>query len=513
MQGRFEIAAKGSASASPDVLHIGDIVVRPLAREMVGPLGAITLEPRVLSVFLFLVQAQGEVATREGLLAHCWDGVVVGQDALNRAIALLRKALLKAGGRVTIETISKSGYRLAAHAGVPFRLSRRRLVSTGLAVGLGVGVVGVAGVGMLRSSRGRRARAAADAARALLRNPVDGRNEKAISLLDEAVALAPDDPGAWGGLALAWRNVALATTPANRVSAIEQAREAIRRALALDRRQGDALAAQATLTPMFKAWAETDDRLEHALAMAPGNWEATCASADLALATGRGKDSLAFAGALVRDDPGAPRGLVRLLRGLWATDQTDAAARLATTVLRSPRPPPGLWATAVAILGFAGQPDVALAAVGAAQARQRVRSHLLGQFHDSNVALSSRRPEDVDRAVETVRANVARFADFGNQGVMTASALGAIDAAFEVADAYFLGQGPLAPPPDQQRGNWLDQTERQDPDTGVLFLPPTAAMRADRRFMTLCRGLGLTQYWLSRKRPDFLGDALLPGAR
>jgi DNA-binding winged helix-turn-helix (wHTH) protein len=513
---RLDGAAKGSASASPDVLHIGDIVVRPLAREMIGPVGAITLEPRVISVLLFLAQGQGEVVTREGLLAHCWDGVVVGQDALNRAIALLRKALVKAGGGVVIETISKSGYRLAVHSGAAPHLSRRRLVSTSLAVGLGVGVAGVAGVagvGIWRQGRASHARAVADAGRALLRNPRDQGAEKAISLFEEAVSLAPDDAGAWGGLALAWRNVALATTPANRVSAIEQAREAIHRALALDRRQGDALAAQATLTPMFRTWAETHDRLEHALAMAPGNWEATCASADLALATGRGKASLAFARALVRDDPGAPRGRIRLLRGLWATGQTDAAARLATAALRSPQPPHGLWATAIAILGFAGQTDLALAAVDAAQAQQAARSHLLGQFHDSIVALASRQPEDVSRAVETVRANVALFAAFGDQGMLTVSGLGALDATFEVADAYFLGQGPLAPSRDQQRGNWLDQTERQNPDTGVLFLPPTAAMRLDRRFITLCRALGLTQYWLSRERPDFLRDGLLPGAR
>jgi hypothetical protein len=332
-------------------------------------------------------------------------------------------------------------------------------------------------------------------------------------LLDEAVAVAPDNAATWGVLAVAWRNVALATTPANRVTATEQALEAIHRALALDRRQGDALAAQATLTPMFKAWAETHDRLQHVLAVAPTNWEATCASADLALATGRCNASLAFARELVRQDPGATRGQVRLLRGLWATRQIPAAARLAGAVLRLTQPHHGLWGTAIAVLGFTGQADVARAAVDSVQAQQGFRSHLLGQFHDSLVALSSRRPADIDRAVQAVRGNTARFADFGDQGVLTVSGLGALDAAFEVADAYFLGRGPLAPPRDRQQGNWLDQTERQDPDTAVLFLPPTAAMRADGRFTPLCRDLGLTQYWLSRERPDFLGHGLLPGAR
>ena len=510
MHGRFDSAAEPSTRAAPEVVQVGDVAVRLLPRELIGPSGAVSLEPRVLSVLLSLVRAQGEVVTREDLLAHCWDGVVVGQDALNRAIALLRKALLTVGGGVTIETISKSGYRLAVAAAAPPRPARRRIVAALLAGGIGAGLAGVA---LWRGARLRRARLAMDGARARLRSPVDQGDEKAISLLDEAVVLAPDNAGAWGLLAVAWRNVALVATPANRVTATEKAHDAIQRALTLDRRQGDALAAQATLTPMFKAWTDSHDRLRHVLAAAPKNWEATCASADLALATGRCNASLAFARELVRQDPGATRGQVRLLRGLWATRQMASATRLAAAVLRLTQPHHGLWGSAIAVLGFAGQADVARAAVDAVQAQQGFRSHLLGQFHDSLVALSSRRPEDIDRAVQAVRGNTARFADFGDQGVLTASGLGALDAAFEVADAYFLGRGPLAPPPDRQHGNWLDQTERQDPDTAVLFLPPTAAMRADSRFITLCRNLGLTQYWLSRERPDFLEQGLLPGAQ
>jgi hypothetical protein len=37
-----------------------------------------------------------------------------------------------------------------------------------------------------------------------------------------------------------------------------------------------------------------------------------------------------------------------------------------------------------------------------------------------------------------------------------------------------------------------------------LFIPPTASLRADPRFNTLCDGIGLTEYWAKRGiKPDY----------
>jgi hypothetical protein len=40
-----------------------------------------------------------------------------------------------------------------------------------------------------------------------------------------------------------------------------------------------------------------------------------------------------------------------------------------------------------------------------------------------------------------------------------------------------------------------------------MFIPPTAAMRADPRFEMLCDGIGLTDYWAKQKvKPDYKAD-------
>jgi Tol biopolymer transport system component/DNA-binding winged helix-turn-helix (wHTH) protein len=90
---------------------LGSLRVCPNVLEVHGPQGVQTLEPRVMQVLVALHQARGEPVSREDLCELCWEGRIVGDDALIRCVGLLRKAL--AGEpRVTIDTIPKIGYRL-----------------------------------------------------------------------------------------------------------------------------------------------------------------------------------------------------------------------------------------------------------------------------------------------------------------------------------------------------------------------------------------------------------------
>lgn len=76
---------------------------------------AVEIEPKVMEVLLHLAARPGDVHTRRELLDTVWPGVVVGDEALTRAIYELRKAL---GDRSRapryVETIPKVGYRLMA---------------------------------------------------------------------------------------------------------------------------------------------------------------------------------------------------------------------------------------------------------------------------------------------------------------------------------------------------------------------------------------------------------------
>jgi len=96
----------------PD-FRLGALKVSPSAREVERDGWTDSLEPRVMQVLVALSQACNGVVSREDLIARCWDGRIVGDDAINRAIGRLRR-LSKAdqGTSFVIETIPRVGYRL-----------------------------------------------------------------------------------------------------------------------------------------------------------------------------------------------------------------------------------------------------------------------------------------------------------------------------------------------------------------------------------------------------------------
>lgn len=95
---------------------LGAVQVRP--REGLMTLGgaAMRLEPRLMQVLIALNRDHPEVATRRRLSELAWGDVIVGEDALNRAIARLRKHLGGINAPLRIETVPKIGYRLIVEA-------------------------------------------------------------------------------------------------------------------------------------------------------------------------------------------------------------------------------------------------------------------------------------------------------------------------------------------------------------------------------------------------------------
>src|SRR6476620_5418244 len=71
--------------------QLGHATVRPSLRTVEGPQGGAKGEPRVIQVLVALADAQGRVLSRDDLLRLCWDGRIVGDDAINRAIAEVRR--------------------------------------------------------------------------------------------------------------------------------------------------------------------------------------------------------------------------------------------------------------------------------------------------------------------------------------------------------------------------------------------------------------------------------------
>ncbi len=100
------------ARAAP--FRLGPIKVEPALRQVsTTTVSAETLEPRVMQVLVVLAAASGDIVSRDELIRQCWEGRIVGEDAINRVISRLRRLADERGnGSFRIETIAKVGYRL-----------------------------------------------------------------------------------------------------------------------------------------------------------------------------------------------------------------------------------------------------------------------------------------------------------------------------------------------------------------------------------------------------------------
>lgn len=94
--------------------RIGPLLVRPSRRSLTHEDGREQIiEPRVMQVLAALHNAGGEIVGRDDLIDRCWDGRIVGEDAINRVMSRLRRTAQTIGESVfRIETITKAGYRL-----------------------------------------------------------------------------------------------------------------------------------------------------------------------------------------------------------------------------------------------------------------------------------------------------------------------------------------------------------------------------------------------------------------
>lgn len=97
---------------------LGGLQVSPSTREIRRPGWSDSLEPRVMQVLVALHQAKESVVSRDVLIARCWGGRIVGDDAINRAIGQLRRlSRADRGASFVIETIPRVGYRLRLAGG------------------------------------------------------------------------------------------------------------------------------------------------------------------------------------------------------------------------------------------------------------------------------------------------------------------------------------------------------------------------------------------------------------
>jgi DNA-binding winged helix-turn-helix (wHTH) protein/TolB-like protein len=153
---------------SPD-FDLGPLRVCPAHRRVTAEGRSWDLEPRVMRVLVVLAAARPKVVSRDQLVQTCWDGRIVGDDAVNRCILSLRNlARSFTPEPFRIETVRGVGYSLTtatdigedrtATGSAPAR--RRRLVLGVLALAVLVLAAGLAFVAWRSAQAAREPRIA-----------------------------------------------------------------------------------------------------------------------------------------------------------------------------------------------------------------------------------------------------------------------------------------------------------------------------------------------------------------
>lgn len=508
----LKVPVPGSAT-----LALGSIRIDRLSREVVGPGGSRLIAPLVLDVLTLLTDRRGDVVTRDELFALCWDGVHVGDDSLNRVISEIRRIERTIGaGSFAVTTIQGTGYRLdltgdesngaelpaAANPGTapaPPVPTRRWMIAGALALPM-------AGAGVWWATRVQGdPRAAALIQQALM---MDGSGlpdseMRGAAMLEEAVEIEPRNAQAWGLLALVRTWMTEFVPPAGVADITLAARDAARRALAIDPDQVDAAAALAILPPSFGDWQNSERRMAAVLRDHPGHLPTRDALNFLRVATGQTQAPSRDRIAMVAAHPLHVGYQYRLVYAHWMLGDIGAADRTAERARSLWPKHVALWFAHIWVMAFTGRADRALNEVNNAATRPELPPWLLELTQASLSAMISRRPADRDKSVRLIIASVAKSPSATIFGLLMLNGLDEIDRAFDLAKAYLLETGPLMAAVRWREGTMPMNDERRR-KTHMLFTPVAAAMRTDPRFDRLMQDIGLAAYWEQAEvTPDY----------
>lgn len=493
--------------------QLGAATIRPSIRTVEGPGGSLAVEPRVMQVLLALADAEGAVLTREDFIRICWGGQIVGDDAINRSIAEVRRVARATDAGFGVETIPRIGYRLTVTSPIHTPAladstteapalgnidpTRRYLLAGGLATAL-------AGAAFFasRSSSPDPATSLVEESRVAMRAGTPEAAREALSLLERAVALSPENAGAWGLLALtraqADEHSHKAGSPAASVD------KAAHRALQLDSNNADARAALAIAIPYYGDWLAAERRFDAVLAQHPQHLVTRDSRAFFLGAVGRMREGAQERLSFSQEASFDANFQLRLIYAHWFLSRLPEADRVAARGLEMWPRHPGIWYGRLWLLADTGRFERALGHINDSAKRPPIPPPMLNMLRAGIGAAQSKRSQEAAAAVAqimtAVRQNVAAVVN----GLMLLNLMGELDAAFDLARAYYLEQGSIAAATHSNPGQLIipDQRRRK---TNMLFTPTAAGMQKDERFAPLLTEMGLTTYWRRRGVvPDFL---------
>jgi DNA-binding winged helix-turn-helix (wHTH) protein/TolB-like protein len=268
------------------------------------------------------------------------------------------------------------------------------------------------------------------------------------------------------------------------------ARSEAKRALALDPHNGEAWMALDYLVPLHD-WHGREELLIQGIAADPDFEPIVLLEGRLLWFAGRGRDALPWiqrAHSIDRLRVGDSRSLALILASQGRPAESQAVvAQMEVQWPDHPQTRDARFWTHI----IAGATDDALIEAGDHAARPKESNQTsIDAWHAALKAIASNDATARTGAVKEV-TNAANAGSLNHGEALTLLAmLGDLDNAFAQAELYE-PVDPSAPP--------------------YLFLPMTAAMRSDPRFISLARKLGLVAYWrTSGHWPDFCSEPGLP---
>lgn len=503
------LLTSGQLVSRPD-FSIANVRISPGTRILSGPDGQLQLEPRIMQVLVTLAEAEGGVVTRDLLFARCWGSVYVGDDSLNRAVAGVRRALASVGATLEVDTVPRTGYRLLGEGiggldpatDAPNEgggsLSRRALLTGGAALAAATGFTW-----WLRRPTDDPADALVGESQQAMRTGTAEGQRKAVALLDQAVAKSPGNANAWGQLALTVARVDEHVF-AKPVTSGPKVDEAAQRALRLEPGNADAEAARVIAVPYYGNWLDVERQFERVLARHPGHLYATDSYSFMLGAVGRMQESARSRLKLAPADLYDAQLQYRAIYCHWFLGQITAADQAAQRAFEMWPGLAPLWFARLWLLNGTGRTERALDQIETARGRPQLPPPMIATLRNAHLATLSGDPAAIASSTRqvlgSVRASVAAVAN----AFMLLQMMKSLDAAFALAEAYFLERGPVMAALNWRPGQPFipDQRRRK---TNMLFTPLGKPMQQDARFMPLMRDIGLTTYWERRGiLPDFL---------